>query len=131
MRYTGYQSQSRLQNQIVIVALSNGEVILKAPYEPHPSVLLTYQTNLGNIIDISAPPSANLEDSSFFAALNEDGKLKIFNYTILDSVSSHARFARDYFRVRLGANTSRPLEETLGGQKMIDQGYPFKYTKPL
>ena len=99
----------------MIVALSNGEVILKAPFEPHPSVLLTYQTNLGNIIDISAPPSANIEDSSFFAALNEDGKLKIFNYTIIDSSNSHGRFARDHFRVRIGANNSRPLEETLGG----------------
>ena len=85
MRYTGYQSQSRLQSQIVIVALSNGEVILKAPYESHPSVLLTYQTNMGTIIDIAAPPSANIDDSSFFAAINEEGKLKIFNYTIIDS----------------------------------------------
>jgi hypothetical protein len=85
MRYSGYQSQSRLQNQIVIVALSNGEVILKAPFEPHPSILLTYQTNMGTIFDVVAPPSANLEDSSFFAALNEEGKLKIFNYTIIDN----------------------------------------------
>ena len=104
---------------------------MKAPFEPHPSLLLTYQTNLGDILDIATPPSPNIEDSSFFAALNRDGRLKIFNYTILDNSASHSRFARDYFRVRLGGNQSRPLEETLGGQKMIDQGYPFKYSQPL
>ncbi len=60
-------------------------MILKAPYESHPNVLLTYQTNMGTIIDVVAPPSANLEDSSFFAVINEEGKLKIFNYTIIDN----------------------------------------------
>jgi hypothetical protein len=40
---------------------------------------------MGTIIDIATPQSANLEDSSFFAAINEEGKLKIFNYTIIDN----------------------------------------------
>jgi hypothetical protein len=40
---------------------------------------------MGTIIDVVAPSSANLEDSSFFAVINEEGKLKIFNYTIIDN----------------------------------------------
>lgn len=115
----------------MIVALSNGEVILKAPYEPNPLNLLRYQTNLDKIVEIATPPSANLDDSSFFSVLNADGKLKIYNYTVIENHHTHAKFAKDYFRVRLGLNTSKPFEETLGGQKMIDQGYPIKFSQPL
>ena len=82
-------------------------------------------------MDISGPPSANTDDWQFFTALNNDGRLKVFNYSVIENHQSHSRFAKDYFKVRIGHNQSKPLEETLGGQKMIDQGYPLKFKSPL
>lgn len=119
---------------MLVIALSNGEVIIRAPFEDGKAVLLTVQSGLDKIVDIAAPTTPG--DDSFFALLNADGRMKIYNFTIIENFQTYNKYIRDNFGVK-GINTNSPnatkrgLEDTPQGQRMIDQNFPLRFSSPL
>lgn len=90
-----YLSRRNNANQLYIVALSTGEVIIKNPFG---DLLIKFQTDLGNdIVNVGAPQTT---DESYFTVLNRKGVLKIFNYTIIEAQPTYNKYIRDNFGVR-------------------------------
>jgi hypothetical protein len=108
-------SNSRLQNQILVIALANGDIIMKAPYEDNPShILLKHETGFDNIVAVVGPQSNN-EDPSFIVVLNGDGRLKVMNFTVIENHQSYTRYAKDNFGIKgnmLSPNSTKRIEDT-------------------
>lgn len=85
-----------------------------------------------NIVDIGVPHSAP-SDESFFSVMSAEGKLKIFNYTVIESQQAYIKHIKEAFGVKQTTlnNASRRIEDTSSGMRMIDQGFPLKFTAPL
>lgn len=66
-------------NQMLAIALSNGDLHLRTPVGDH---LLTINTGIEDIIDIAGPGTV---DESYLAVMNREGKMKVYNYTIIES----------------------------------------------
>jgi hypothetical protein len=103
---------------------------MRAPYEDN-HVLLRYQTQLDSIVDVVGPHST--DEETFLAVLNADGRFKIINYTVIENHQVYGKYVRDNFGVKgtFGPNSTRRLEDTPQGQRMIDQGFPLRFTMPL
>ena len=74
-------------------------------------LLVQYQTDLGSeIVNIASPQTT---DESYFGVLNSQGVMKVYNYTIIESQQSYAKYIRDNFNVRR-YNESRSEDEIAG-----------------
>ena len=67
-------------NQLIFVALSTGELIVKNPLG---DLLLSFHTDLGD--DIMGIASPQTTDEAYFGILTTKGHLKIYNYTIIEN----------------------------------------------
>ena len=66
-------------NQMLAIALSNGDLYLRTPVGDH---LLTINTGIEGIMDIAGPGTV---DDCFLAVMNKEGRMKVYNYTIIES----------------------------------------------
>ena len=72
-------SSGKNNNLLIMLVLENGEVLIKNTLG---NQLIRFQSNMTDVIDIAAPTSF---DEQFFALLDKQGNLKVFNYTIIDN----------------------------------------------
>eukprot|EP00347_Sterkiella_histriomuscorum_P012430 403368609 len=125
LKYAGAKSNV---NQLIAVALSNGEIILR---NPQGQELARFDSGLGSdIIDFASPQTV---DESYFAILNSQGQMKVYNYTIVESQMGYYKYAREEYGL-MKRNDSKSIEEVMEtkyGKRMLEAGFPLKFTKPF
>lgn len=85
--------------------LDSGEIVIR---NPHGQELLTLQSGLGSdVVDIAAPQTV---DESYFALLTEDGRLKVYNYTVIDSPNTFLKYAKENYGLK-GRVDNKTLDE--------------------
>jgi len=93
-------------------------VLFKAPLKDS-EVLLSHPTGLSGIVSIAGPVSAG-GDSPFVALLTSTGKLRLLNFTIIESSQTYQKYIKDHYGAKLSNNASRRIEDTPWGQRMQD-----------
>lgn len=59
--------------------------------------------------------------------------MKVYNYTVIESVAGYYKYARDEFGLmkRNESKTEAEIMNTKYGARMMDAGFPLKFTSPL